>query len=201
MPFSLPSPSSLLRFRIVVMQKWCYHGSVTSHSFFTQMAGSFARFVFKHLLDILKINLRELVEINIFYVMFSVKKLQGVICYSILSLFSHKVVYVVQFSTKRLQGLVCLRNKDSVITLSNLRFLHSWIKGFIEELRSVIVIDQGNTTLAYKPDGFVTLRIAVGMNSSEKVARVILVSVRTFFSLITNRWTSSELKSLITEWL
>ena len=51
----------------------------------------------------------------------------------------------------------------------------------------MIAIDQGNTTLAYKPDGCVTLRIAVGMKSSEKIARVILVSVRTFFSLIINR--------------
>ena len=57
----------------------------------------------------------------------------------------------------------------------------------MEELRSVIAIDQGNTTLAYKPDGCVTLRIAVGINSSEKIAKVILVSVKTFFSLITNR--------------
>ena len=71
----------------------------------------------------------------------------------------------------------------------------------MEELRSVIAIDQGNTTLAYKPDGCVTLRIAVGINSSEKIAKVILVSVKTFFSLITNRWTSSELMSFITEWL
>ena len=35
----------------------------------------------------------------------------------------------------------------------------------------MIVIDQGNTTLAYKPDGCVTLRIAVGINSSEKLPR------------------------------
>ena len=53
LPFSLPSRSSLLKLRIVVIQKFCYHGNVTSHSFFTQMAGSFARFVFKKLLDIL----------------------------------------------------------------------------------------------------------------------------------------------------
>ena len=63
----------------------------------------------------------------------------------------------------------------------------------------MIVIDKRNTIFAYKPDGCVTLRIAVGINSSEKIARVILVSVRAVFSLITNRSTSSELKSLITE--
>ena len=78
LPSSLPSRSSLLKLCIVVIQKFCYHGNVTSHSFFTQMAGSFARFLFKHLLDILRLktkNLRKLVEINIFYVMFSVKRL------------------------------------------------------------------------------------------------------------------------------
>ena len=33
LPFSLPSPSpsSLLKLRIVVIQKFCYHGNVTSH--------------------------------------------------------------------------------------------------------------------------------------------------------------------------
>ena len=29
--FSLPSPSSLLKFRIVMIQTFCYHGNVTSH--------------------------------------------------------------------------------------------------------------------------------------------------------------------------
>ena len=31
LPFSLPSPSSLLKLPIVVIQKFCYHGNVTSH--------------------------------------------------------------------------------------------------------------------------------------------------------------------------
>ena len=31
LPFSLLSPSSLLKFPVVVMQKLCYHGNVTSH--------------------------------------------------------------------------------------------------------------------------------------------------------------------------
>ena len=31
LPFSLPSPSLLLKLLIVVIQKFCYHGNVTSH--------------------------------------------------------------------------------------------------------------------------------------------------------------------------
>ena len=31
LPFSLPSPASLLKLSIVVIQKFCYHGNMTSH--------------------------------------------------------------------------------------------------------------------------------------------------------------------------